>query len=187
MRSETIVVRSTEETIEAVRGAVVSQFERRVSELGPPPGRGRKIEAELTWFYEAMNVYDSIQVHIVGDGVGEDALVRTSILAGLYAAKQGIVSRCLELWEGRGEKVGENGRLTKEEIDSLYSSENSSHNEREGEMPVPKDKQKLFGKVIGKNLNEGKSKEVAKENAEKAVGMEPSVMVKKPKGGKKKG
>lgn len=36
-------------------------------------------------------------------------------------------------------------------------------------MPVPKDKEKLYGKVVGKNINEGKSMEQAKQIADKAV------------------
>ena len=36
-------------------------------------------------------------------------------------------------------------------------------------MPIPKDKQDLYGKVIGKNINEGKSRKAAKEIAERAV------------------
>lgn len=36
-------------------------------------------------------------------------------------------------------------------------------------MPIPKDKQNLYGKVIGHNLNQGKSKQEAKEIAEAAV------------------
>lgn len=36
-------------------------------------------------------------------------------------------------------------------------------------MPVPKDKQDLYGKVVGKNINAGKSLNAAKRIADKAV------------------
>lgn len=36
-------------------------------------------------------------------------------------------------------------------------------------MPVPKSKQKLYGKIVGKNINDGKSLEQAKDIADKAV------------------
>ena len=36
-------------------------------------------------------------------------------------------------------------------------------------MPVPKDKQKLYGKIIGRMINLGKGKKKAKEIADKAV------------------
>ena len=36
-------------------------------------------------------------------------------------------------------------------------------------MPVPKDKQELFGKVVGRMINEGKSQEEAKNIADRAV------------------
>jgi len=36
-------------------------------------------------------------------------------------------------------------------------------------MPVPKGKQKLYGKIVGKNINEGKSLEKSKDIADRAV------------------
>jgi hypothetical protein len=36
-------------------------------------------------------------------------------------------------------------------------------------MPVPKSKEKLYGKIVGKNINEGKSVSEAKNIADRAV------------------
>lgn len=36
-------------------------------------------------------------------------------------------------------------------------------------MPIPKDKQELYGKILGRMLNIGKGKKKAKSIAEKAV------------------
>lgn len=36
-------------------------------------------------------------------------------------------------------------------------------------MPVPKDKQDLYGKIVGKNINSGKSLSAAKRIADKAI------------------
>lgn len=36
-------------------------------------------------------------------------------------------------------------------------------------MPVPKDKQKLYGKIVGFNINHGKSAEEAKKIADAAI------------------
>ena len=41
-------------------------------------------------------------------------------------------------------------------------------------MPVPKSKQKLYGKIVGKNINDGKSLEQAKDIADKAVKVKKS-------------
>lgn len=36
-------------------------------------------------------------------------------------------------------------------------------------MPVPKSKQKKYGMIVGKNINEGKSLEAAKDIADRAI------------------
>lgn len=36
-------------------------------------------------------------------------------------------------------------------------------------MPVPKDKQDVYGKIVGKNINSGKSLSAAKRVADKAI------------------
>lgn len=36
-------------------------------------------------------------------------------------------------------------------------------------MPVPKDKEKLYGMIVGKNINEGKSLEASKNIADRAI------------------
>jgi len=46
-------------------------------------------------------------------------------------------------------------------------------------MPVPKGKQKLYGKIVGKNINEGKSLEKAKGIADRAVAKAPQKSKKK--------
>jgi hypothetical protein len=53
--------------------------------------------------------------------------------------------------------------------------------------PVPKNKQKTYGKIVGKNINEGKSLEESKDIADEAVKKKkenPKVSVRK--NGKKK-
>lgn len=40
-------------------------------------------------------------------------------------------------------------------------------------MPVPKDKQDMYGKVVGKNINSGKSLSAAKKIADKAIRDKP--------------
>jgi hypothetical protein len=37
-------------------------------------------------------------------------------------------------------------------------------------MPIPKDKQKLYGKIIGRMINLGKGKKKVKKIADRAVG-----------------
>jgi len=41
-------------------------------------------------------------------------------------------------------------------------------------MPVPKDKEKLYGQIVGHNINSGKSFSKAKAIADKAIGLTPS-------------
>lgn len=36
-------------------------------------------------------------------------------------------------------------------------------------MPVPPDKQKLYGKIVGKNIHDGKDPEEAKDIADRAI------------------
>lgn len=49
-------------------------------------------------------------------------------------------------------------------------------------MPVPKKKQRIYGIIVGKNINEGKSLEAAKNIADRAIKHD----IKAPKKRKKK-
>lgn len=46
-------------------------------------------------------------------------------------------------------------------------------------MPVPKKKQRIYGIIVGKNINEGKSLETAKDIADRAIKHEPKKKKKK--------
>ena len=48
-------------------------------------------------------------------------------------------------------------------------------------MPVPKGKQKLYGKIVGANINRGKSLAEAKRIADRAVKAKPRKRKKKAK------
>lgn len=51
----------------------------------------------------------------------------------------------------------------------VYADRVTTDNLRSKKLPIPKEKQKLYGKILGHMLNLGKGKKKAKKIADKAV------------------
>lgn len=132
MSDPTSVVLATtmNEVSQSVEEAVIARFESRVKDCGPPPvsyphsAERKLIQAEVIWFREVMLMYDTMNVCVVaGDSTSDeeaDREVKLAVVSGLFATKDHIVGRCLELWS-QGEQKNGTGKMTKEEIDKLHS------------------------------------------------------------------